>query len=219
MTRLAPGQPLAGNLKAAEWNRHVDAAEWYHRNKALGDPTKTFSWPIPSDIVKVKNASGEDLPRGAVVELVQKSIDELDPEHLWFQAQAPDSAELRRVFGILREPILVGRYGECQIAGACIARVLVEDTLHKHARLDTGLTDLVSATSGPVSLIEPPLVPGLQNLAVRLYEEPRIEIVAKTSNKRDELSGYYPGTLLRFDPVERQLVSVASIWLEDMNQV
>jgi hypothetical protein len=216
MSRLTPGQPLAGNLKATEFNRHVDVAEWYHRNKALGDPSRTFASDIPTDIVKVKNVTGGDLVRGNVVEIGTRPIDALDPEHLWFRGETPD---LSRPFGILRVPIPANKYGECQLAGACIARVSVTSTVHRHARLESGSTTLVSSGAGPVSLLEPPISLGTQDLAVRVFEEPRIEIVKKTSNERNPVSGYFPGKLMRFDPLLHSLVEVADIWLEDMNQV
>jgi hypothetical protein len=167
------------------------------------------------DVVKVKNLTGGNLLRGSVVELGQKIIDPLTREHLWFQGLVP---ALSGAFGILLFPSPENAIDACQLVGPCIARVNVGNVLHRHAIVEAGSTVLRSAGAGPVRLVHPATAPGVQEMGVRLFEEPRIEIVKKTSNERDPVSGLYPGKLMRFDPL-LGLAEVSEIWLEDVNQI
>ena len=213
MSRLRPGQPLAGNLKAAEFNRHVDAAEWYHRNKALGEGGGPQGLAVSTDIIKVKNGSGGNLARGSVVGIGDRLITDLDPLALWYDYAAPDPEQ---PWAILRRAAPAGAIEEAQLSGVCIARVNVSDIDHRYARVVSGPNVLDSAGSGPVRLVQPATSTGEQELVVHLHYEPRVELVELLSLTK--VDDFYPGKILHYDPQTNTYSDGPSVWLVDANE-
>lgn len=216
MAKLRAGSPPL-IPSAGAWNRHEEVADWYHRNKALGEGGGGLRFLVPTDIVEARNDSGADRRLGEVLELDLTAIlDEIDPEYPWFKGVAPNTD---RVFGILRRPVQAGQIAELQIAGQCQALVNVTNADHRAAYIATGSHVLQSFGTGPVRIISKPAGTGELECTVRLFEEPRIEIVKKTSNVKDGTSGYFPAKLMRFDPLTKSLTEVADIWLADLNDL
>ena len=165
MSRLRPGQPLAGNLKAAEFNRHVDAAEWYHRNKALGEGGGPQGVAVSTDILRVKNGSGGNLGRGSVVGIGERLITSLDLRYLWYDYATPSPGA---PWGILRRAAPQSAIEEAQVSGVTIARLNVTDLAHRCAYVTSGSNVLQSTFFGPVQLLEAAAETGEQEMAVLL---------------------------------------------------
>lgn len=213
LKRITAGQKWKASARTHnEIVGHVERSQFDERGNRLpdGDDADT------PDVVKVRNLTGGHLARGSVVELGQKIINPLTREQQWYEGHTPD---LSRAFGVLLFPTPENAISACQLVGPCLARVNVTNLLHRHAIVQVGSTVLQSAGAGPVRLVHPATAAGVQEMGVRLFEEPRIEIVKKTSNQRDGASGFYPGKLMRYDPILKTLVEVADLWLEDVNQV
>jgi hypothetical protein len=145
---VSQGSPL--EFKAEAYNAMADAAN-HHKSRTGTAGGRSHS--INPCVVQVKNDTGEDLGMGAVVELSEAAIDELDPHHLWFIGDTPD---LTRVPAILLEPLKEGEIGPAQIAGVCLAKINVTSTSHKYGKFTSGQTSIESATAGPLKILVPP---------------------------------------------------------------
>jgi hypothetical protein len=213
MAKLKEGDLLA-QLSAREFNRHVDASDAWHQSQALG-PRRlpNAEAPIPTDVVKVKLTTS--LPRGSVIELGDRLVDELDPHYLWYEG-VPSGPNPENFWAITRQQISGDTIGEAQVAGVCIARVDVLDVEHRFARIVQGSNVLDSAGSGPVRLVQLAEEEGEQELVVQLRYEPRVEFVELTSLVKT--GNFYPGTLKHYDPQTNTWSDVRSVWIVDANE-
>ncbi len=161
---------------ATQQNGWDAAAEDYLRRRERSQGGAPKRWPIPADVLLVRNDAGVDLAIGAVVKLGSKILSGgLDPDHIWLAATKPADPGSH---GILRRPIPDGDIDECQVSGVCLATVNVISTSHRWAYvLDNNLVlqsvaQLVTVGSRAVAeLIERPTSTGEQTLAVRLPVE------------------------------------------------
>lgn len=157
MNSMADKQPnIIGVTSPRNMQRCVDAAN-YVENLRLGNSKGALKSFIDATVIKVKNVTGGDLNRGSVLQVddyLPTGLEDFDRRFFWFDGIAP--ADLSDgVFGCLRQPVPSGEYGDLQLTGACIARVLINDTDHKYADVEEDETRLNSAASGPYRILSP----------------------------------------------------------------
>jgi hypothetical protein len=152
-----PGPKLEGGdsilkLSAREWNRHVDAAEAYHRAQAIGS---SRSGALPSgrdtNIVKVKNSSGANRRKGDILEFTSFGLADSEVDNAFFFVGG--SPVLQNNFVILLRAIPIDDYDDCLISGVGAAWVNVTDLDHRYARPIASTYVLQSAAIGPVKIL------------------------------------------------------------------
>jgi hypothetical protein len=136
-----------------EWNRHVEVADWYFREKALGDVRGRGRRGHDSNVITVKNSSGVALPMGSVVEFSDYLLNDNELAQRMIRLDAVESTGKDR-WGILNLPLKAGERGACQISGGCVALVNVTSTSHTHARVVSGETHLVSDYYGDAVILD-----------------------------------------------------------------
>ena len=151
------GQPL--NIRADDWNRIVDATRaFYEQAPGRGGPaTVGTSGGRQASVIRVKNASGQDQPRFAVLG-IDGPIIPPDEHEAEFQRQvalscvtptAEHGASGGGRFVVLQEPLADGAIGRACVSGVTVVRLQVEnedDTIADVA--DGESAHLVSGTSG-----------------------------------------------------------------------
>ena len=148
-------------------NNAMEAVEAFQQQQRLGIPKPTFTPPIPTDLVMIRNDSGADRARGDVLQITDKVIDVLTPEHLWFYGSLYSSA-VTKPCCVLREPTPEDAIGFAQVSGVCLARVNVTDITHRFANPTAAAGPLTSAATGAVTILSPATGTGVQELAVVL---------------------------------------------------
>jgi hypothetical protein len=160
---LSPGDPL--RKIGRSYNKVLEATSFIRQGSA---PSKFTRDPCK---IKVKNLTGDDLPKGSVVQLGAFLLDadhRFDDRYLWYEGNTPtDPGATERVV-ILRRPIPDGEIGEAFASGICTARINVNDTGHKFATPVDGETDLESVVRGPIPIMSPLAGTGSQQCQVLL---------------------------------------------------
>jgi hypothetical protein len=139
-------------------NRFVDATNLVEQWRLGQGKTPLRGGPSQTS-VRVKNLVGADLSRGSVVELgtYLPTVDTdtaIDPSTLWLQGN--EYAANGR-FGVVRDALKQNAFGECQLIGACLARVDFTDTAHRFCRPKVGETYFeTSGNAGPVLILAKP---------------------------------------------------------------
>lgn len=184
--RLQPGDPLEA-IQAAEWNRHVDSSDAYHRTKALGEilPPPT-SGGRDSNFVKVKNNSGGMRRTGEILEFTGLVFTDLTGAVPlpWMTGGSPT---LVNSFGVLMRRMESGSdvIDDCQIAGVNYQTLVnVTDADHKYARVDAATYVLQSAAIGPARIIFKPTGTG-EKLCVVLLNDTVGEVLIKNDTGSD----------------------------------
>jgi hypothetical protein len=166
--KVFPGKSLPGPLRKAGFvNDIIDCVENY-KSSALGGGTRSIGLKLPTDLVKIRNTTGDDLDPGSCLQLGDLLLDD-DPNsrYPWFEADYAADPVYRN-YCVLREPIPDGKIGLAQISGTCVARVHVLNSNHTHAipvsaaaadslGIDQGV--LVSDFIGPIEILSPLDVP------------------------------------------------------------
>lgn len=155
MRKVKPGDPL--RIPADTFNALIDAAD-AHRRAAVSlsgpDAGSGFSPGIP---VTVRNTSGADRDRFAILEITGMALTPADNPRQ-FQSRPvftlglpkPDSTKLV----ILQEPIVAGRAGHGLISGVSAVRIDMTDAAHAFAKpIDGDPTKLVSSAAGPFRIL------------------------------------------------------------------
>lgn len=161
----------------------VQDMEAAYREGRLGKPSASIG-SLDSNVVSVKNTSGDDRARGEVIQLGTSLIDELSDfiDSPWFEGNAPDAeigVDLK--LGICQGPIPEDAIGEVQISGRVLARVNVTDILHTHCVAVDGEFVLKSEIGGPIEILSPLEDTGEQDVWVNLCS-PRANLIGKTSD-------------------------------------
>ena len=147
------GQPL--NIRADDWNRIVDATRaFYEQAPGRGGPaTVGTSGGRQASVIRVKNASGQDQPRFAVLG-IDGPIIPPDEHEAEFQRQValscvtPTANHAGR-FVVLLEPLASEAIGRACVSGVTIVRLQVENEDDPTADVADGESGhLVSGTSG-----------------------------------------------------------------------
>lgn len=170
--KVRPGQKIAKSTfgRAAFANDAIDLVN-AHKEGRLAGGRRAAVGSRSRATVQIRNSTGADLVRGEVVQLVGHLLDNISPDHPWFDADVIASpAEYR--MAIVTRPILDGEIGPAQMIGVCLAQVNVSDAGHTHAVPVVGDTELASAESGPVELLMDPDGTGVQELWVLIDRTP-----------------------------------------------
>jgi hypothetical protein len=155
MAKARPGQPAGKMLRSARaFNSAQQAAEYYEKQMALGQGIDPILKPVPTDLIKVKNNSGDTRLRGDVLALTSAlTPPPIDREHMWFNGDLP--ATRYDPFCVLLHQIPDGEIGDAQISGICIARVEGEANDDMRAYIQPGSAVMMSDHTGPIELLEP----------------------------------------------------------------
>jgi hypothetical protein len=157
MDKVAPGQTIS----ARAWNRMVEASEWYHRHMARGLTGQIGASFGDSNIIKVRNDSGDIRRQGEILEFtgsVLSDPEELGQQQIWAKGDEPT---LANGFGVLLESLPEPSddepgIGAFQVAGACAAFVNILDADDRYARAVASNCVLQSVPIGPVRIIYKP---------------------------------------------------------------
>jgi hypothetical protein len=152
----------------ALWNDMVSAGEAY-RDSFFNQPDPGRTRPRSTDIIKVRNDTGEDRERGEVVCFNGFVLTDLEPESIWLKAIATRRG---KKFAILKYNVAEDEVVHAQLSGVCLARVNVTSLAHRAARLpDDASFVLQSSFSGPVELLWTPEETGEADCVVNIRGE------------------------------------------------
>jgi hypothetical protein len=165
--RVEPGQRISSAFSARAWNRAQDAAD-----VVLGARTGAMAGASSvtqraSNIVLVRNTSGQPVPWLGVLEFEGVQI---SPVGGTLDGTNADSARARefvrqpvltgvmpngtRPFGVAIEPIPIDGFGRLAVGGVFACQVEIINTSHRHASPKAGtVTRLKSNTCGAVELL------------------------------------------------------------------
>ncbi len=152
---VKPGDPLV--IPAATYNAFVDAAR-AHRGQ-LGYAAGPVETHAPnSGVVPVKNVSGQDQPRFAVLGITGPLIKPTEnPTEFYgrvvLKAGVPQDGHVAR-FVVLLEPLKANAFGRACVSGVCVVKVKMNAETDGYAEVKTGQTDkLESAAAGSAVLV------------------------------------------------------------------
>lgn len=166
---VQPGQKI--RIDAGAMNAMLAAAKAHEQSK-FNKQVPGSNDPDPSR-VRIKNDSGEDLDRFAVVKLTGPLIAPGDnltefQRHIGFAGEIPSEDSGGR-FAILAEPISDGRIGRGWVSGVCPVQVDVLDASHRYADTEADTHEhLVSTASGAAEILWVESGTGLKWALVRL---------------------------------------------------
>lgn len=165
MTEFAtPGQPF--RPKAATWNQMVQAAEYYNRQKRLGDPGAGLQAMIHPHLVKVQNITGGNVVAGEVLTMGDFLLTDVGRNEPWFEADTFATGDL--ALCVLRQDLRDDEIGLAQVGGVCKAIVDITDTGHEYAKPKNADLRLESADYSPIRLLHAPNSTGDQDCIVYL---------------------------------------------------
>ena len=154
-------------LATATFQNSLIELEAAYRDGRLGGTPAEGTLLRATDLIKVRNDTGADRARGAVVQLGDYLLDDVDFRYPWFAGIAIAAPAWQR-HAILTEPIPDDAIGPAQIGGVCLATVNVVNVAHTHARPVAGAYKLTSDMGGPIELLTEPDGTGDKELFVRL---------------------------------------------------
>jgi hypothetical protein len=132
------------------WNGMVGAGQQYNLQQ-LGQAGQPQQNVRRSDVVKIKNKTGEQRRKGEIVTLGNLVTTELSADHFWLEGNTTVRGHR---FVILRYHVANDQIIEAQITGLTTALIYVNDTSHRFARVpDDGTFVLQSSPSGPVEIL------------------------------------------------------------------
>jgi len=173
LRKVQAGQKLV--IPAAAYNAFIDAAVDYRRRTArIGQKAEPSQ--RQASIVLVRNDSGGDLNRLAVLGIDSPVIDPADNEDEFKNRVAlvgvtPVEDTHEGKFVVLAEPIATGRIGRAYAAGLCPVKIDVPDEDHEYpfAEVAEGVTDNLKATHyGSAAILWREGSTGVQWAVVRL---------------------------------------------------
>lgn len=199
--KVTPGEPV--KFSATAWNAMVEAGLAARRGGRAGAANPD---PVPrrADIVRVKNDTGSDLSRSAVVALDEPIFLPADDEDAFlrevaFRAAVPDYPANFGRFAVLLGPIAADGVGRAVVAGVAPVRVYVAVAGHRWADIDDGSTArLRSCTAGTAAILwcegdSGGATTGDQWAIVRLGSAPA-DMIGKTASTISPMSGSTPGS-------------------------
>lgn len=152
--KASAGQPFRPP-DAELWNAMVDAGAAY-RDQRLSVNGGGLLPRRQTDVIKVKNESGQPRARGEILGDFSKLLSEVNSEHLWLRGK---KAVADKPWGFLLKPLDVDEVGEIQVSGVGVAKLELLSDTHQFAELKTDSYLLRSAASGPVEIVYRPTVP------------------------------------------------------------
>lgn len=159
--RIEKGQPLAKAISAAAWNRAQDAADivFGAQPDRISDPAAC--WQGASNIVLIKNTTGQDLKAAGVLG-IQSLVSDFDASNEMprivtrpiLLGVSPSVSAHYNKFAITLEPIKNGKIGRAAVSGVIAFRMVDRDPTHGYATVQGGMTDrLQSAECGALHIL------------------------------------------------------------------
>lgn len=130
-------------------------------------------WPE----IKIKNDSGANRPLGGVLKITSFPLTDKKNSHRWFAGQIP--TDRLSPYCVLLEPIPNGKIGRALLTGVCIARVSVDNALHRWVDCTTSADYLQTYPTGFGRLLVAPTTTGIQDLPVHLGDSFRGTLIGK----------------------------------------
>lgn len=219
--KVQPGQRL--EITAETFNAFLDAARAVREHKVFG--TDALQFFRQSGIAKVKNVSGSDQARFAVLGLTEPIILPGDNEtefkrQVTFEGVIPTKSDHRGKFCVLLEPIGDGKIGLAVIAGIVPVRLKVDpDQLYDRAEIiDGDVGKLLNVPHGSARVLWIEATDGEVRWAiVRLDDGDYQAHVFILSNVPDD-EGYYPGVVQRYDVDTKSWQTLFECKVLDINQ-
>lgn len=219
--KVQAGQRIA--ISAEAYNAFIDAAQAVREHKQFGTEASQFF--RQSGIVKLKNASGADQVRFAVLGLsepiILPSANEIEfKRQVTFKGVVPAKNDHRGRFAVLLEPIADGKIGLAVIAGVVPVRLKVDpEQLYDRAEiLDADSGKLLNVPHGSARVLWIDALGSEERWAiVRLDDGDYQAHVLITSNAPDE-DGYYPGVVQRYDVDTKSWQTLFECKVVDINQ-
>ncbi|MBI9017379.1 MAG: hypothetical protein JEZ07_08985 [Phycisphaerae bacterium] len=164
--KAVSGQPI--KIPASDYNAAMAAAEAYQ--KQISNPSVNIN-PDDADVVMVRNSSGGNLVRYAVLQIAGPMFEpavNLDSfkDYVGFDGEAVSDDTLP--FVIVQEPIAAGEVGRALVTGITVSPILVTDDTHKYAGVASGVPFLQSSDSGTVTILWKQSGTGVKWAMVRL---------------------------------------------------
>lgn len=145
-------------IPAQTFNTFIDAARDFRARQQENAQTAQPGFRS-SGIILVKNASGYDQNRFAILGIDSPVITPTDNEDefknkIVFSGVTPTDADHIGKFVILAEPLADGEIGRAFAHGVCPVKVNVEDEAHAYADIEDAQTQyLLSGTSGAAQIL------------------------------------------------------------------
>jgi hypothetical protein len=188
--KATPGQDIYSSPlgSARVINRVVEAGDDYAQRRRLSNGGPPVGFPLPTDLVKVKNSTGADRAAGSVLQIGNRLLTTLDREHLWVDGIAPTAQ------GVPNVAVLLGAHPStailpAQVQGACLALVNVTHTGDRFCYVQSGQYVLKGCAIGHHRILEDPASTGQQLLLVALgdgvlscFGKADVPIPSNTSN-------------------------------------
>ncbi len=219
--KVQPGQRL--EVTAEAFNAFLDAARAVREHKVFGTDASQFF--RQSGIVKVRNASGADQGRFAVLGLTEPIILPAanEPEfkrQVTFEGVVPSKSDHKGKFAVLLEPVADGKIGLAVVAGVVPVRLQVDpNQLYDRAEIidaDTG--KLLNVPHGSARVLWIDAIGSEERWAiVRLDDGDYQAHVFILSNVPDD-DGYYPGVVQRYDVDTKSWQTLFECKVLDINQ-
>jgi hypothetical protein len=219
--KVQPGQRL--EITAEAFNAFLDAARAVREHKVFGTEASQFF--RQSGIVKVKNASGADRGRFAVLGLTEPIVLPADnpaefKRQVTFEGVVPAKNEHKGKFAVLLEPVAAGKIGLGVVAGVVPVRLQVDPAkLYDRAEIIDGSTQaLVNQPHGSARVLWLEATGSTERWAVVRLDDGDYEAhVLITSNVPDS-DGYYPGEVQRYDVDTKSWQTLFACKVLDINQ-
>jgi hypothetical protein len=219
--KVQPGQRL--KITAEAFNAFVDAARAVREHKQFGTDASQFF--RQSGIVKLRNASGADQGRFAVLGLTEPIILPAANEtefkrQVTFEGVVPARNDHKGKFAVLLEPVAAGKIGLAVVAGVVPVHLQVSPgQLYDCAEIIDGSTQaLVNLPHGSARVLWVEATGSTERWAVVRLDDGDYEAhVLITSNVPDS-DGYYPGEVQRYDVDTKTWQTIFSCKVLDINQ-
>lgn len=185
--KVTPGDPFRPP-PAEIWNNMVDAGQAFASSQlSQGPPRATRS--RPTDLLKLKNSSGDVRRKGEILKIDGKVIETVTAEHIWLDGVEPGD-DCR--FGILKEPAEEDEVVAAQVSGVCMATVNVTDAAHTFASAVEGEYLLQSGSGGQIEILFAPDGTGELECVVRFASAGSrivgIEIISVDDSDPDDIT-------------------------------
>jgi hypothetical protein len=219
--KVQPGQRL--EITAEAFNAFLDAARAVREHKVFG--TEAAQFFRQSGIVKVKNVSGADRGRFAVLGLTEPIILPADNEsefkrQVTFEGVVPAKNDHKGKFAVLLEPVADGKIGLGVVAGVVPVRLQVDPAkLYDCAEIiDDNTQALRNVPHGSARVLWVEATGSTERWAVvRLDDGDHQAHVLITGNVPDA-DGYYPGEVQRYDVDTKTWQTLFACKVLDINQ-
>jgi hypothetical protein len=219
--KVQPGQRL--EITAEAYNAFLDAARAVREHKQFGAEASQFF--RQSGIVKVKNVSGSDQARFAVLGLNQPIVlPTANQNEFQRQVALEGTVPVQNLhqgrFAVLWEPIAAGQIGLATIAGVTPARLEVDPSrIYDYADILPGSTQkLRNLPHGAARVLWVEGAGSTERWAVvRLDDGDHQAHVLITGNVPDA-DGYYPGVVQRYDVDTKTWQTLFPCKVLDINQ-